>query len=47
MHKINKVKREDIVFDIYKDRSIKSTARGTRGFQRRVKVSFKTPIPKN
>ena len=47
MHKINKVKRADIVFDIYKDHSIKSTARETREFERRVKVSSETPIPKN
>ena len=47
MHKINKVKRADIVFDIYKDHSIKSTARERRGFGRRVKVSCKTTIPKN
>ena len=47
MHKINKVKRADIVFDIYKDHSIKSTAKERSGFGRRVKVSCKTPIPKN
>ena len=47
MHKISKVKRADIVFDIYKDHSIKSTTRETRGFGRRVKVSSETPIPKN
>ena len=46
IHKINKVKRADIVFDIYKDHSIKSTAREI-GFGRRVKVSSETPIPKN
>ena len=43
MHKINKVKRAYIVFGIYKDHSIKSTAIETRGFGRRVKVSSETP----
>ena len=47
MHKINKLKPADIVLDIYKDHSIKSTAGETRGFGRRVKISSKTPIPKN
>ena len=47
MHKINNVKRTDIVFDIYKDHSFKSTARERREFGRRVIVSSKTPIPKN
>ena len=47
MHKNNEVKCGDIVFNIYKDHSIKSTARERRGFRRRVKVSSKTPIPKN
>ena len=47
MQRINNVKRADIVFDIYKDHSIKSTARGRRGFGRRVKVSSKAPIPQN
>ena len=46
MHKINKVERADIVFDIYKDHSIKSTAREI-GFGIRVKVSSETPIPRN
>ena len=44
---INKMKRADIVFDIYKNLSIKSTARQTRGFERSLILSFKTPIPKN
>ena len=35
------MKRADIAFDIYKDHSIKSTARETRGFGGRVKVSCK------
>ena len=47
MPKINKGKRADIVFDIYKDHSIKSAARETRGFGRRVKVNSETRIPKN
>ena len=47
MQRINNVKRADIVFDIYEDHSIKSTARGRRGFGRRVKVSSKAPIPQN
>ena len=47
MHKINKVKCPNIVFDIYKNHSIKSTARERRGFGRRIKVSCKTPIPKS
>ena len=47
MHKINKVKCADIVFDISKGHSIKSTARERRGFERRVKVSSETPIPNN
>ena len=46
-HKINKLKCADIVFDIYKDHSIKPTTTETRGFGRRVKVSSKTPLPKN
>ena len=41
------MKRADIVFDIYKNLSIKSTARQTRGFERSLILSFKTPIPKN
>ena len=37
---INKMKRADIVFDIYKNLSIKSTARQTRGFERSLILKF-------
>ena len=47
MHKINKVKHEDLVFDIYKDHSIKSTTTETRGFGIRVKLSSESLVPKN
>ena len=47
MHKINKVKHEGLVFDIYKDHSIKSTTRETRGFGIRVKLSSESLVPKN
>ena len=40
------MKRADIAFDIYKDHTIKSTARETRRFGRMVKISSETPIPK-
>ena len=47
MDKINKVKYADnIVFNIYKGHSIKSTAIESRGFGR-AKVSSEMPFPKN
>ena len=46
MSKIRNVKRVDIVFDVYKEKGIKSSTREKRDFGRRIKVNSTTRIPK-
>ena len=41
------VSRLDLVFDRYKDRSIKAAAREKRGSGQRIRVEETTPVPKN
>ena len=41
------ITRADIVFDVYKEKSVKSCTREKRGTGRRIKVVESTPLPKN